>query len=317
MPVIGTPVGGIVTPPPPIGPPSTPNPLYTVSPVVTQVYDKRVPTKRRAVVVRQSQTAVIQMPLLNQQGNPINLTAYQLPASEPTELLTVRFQEAIGQVQTQVYEATGEVDAAATGLIAFTLPDEVIQCPGVYNCEVGVFDALGRMYLSNTLFVFVERGLFNQYGATATPYPGAPTVDEIRLSMRDNGPEDNRLLDDYEFDAAELCWALVRSVQFWNTCPPPIEFYYDTITFPLRDLWLEGVCGQLFEIAANRYMRNDLQYSAGGVSVADQAKWQQYYATGQRRWEAFASQVRSRKVSINMGLAMGSLGSSYGVFGNY
>lgn len=316
MPVIGTPVGGIVTPPTPITPPVTPNPLYTVSPVVTQVYDRYVPTKRRAVVVKQSQTAVIQMPLLNQAGNPIDLSAYALPASEPSEQIVIRFQEALG-IRTDVHEATGEVDDQDQGLVAFALPDGVIQCPGVYTCEVAVFDALGRMYLSNTLFVFVERGLFNQFGASAAPYPGAPTVDEIRLSMRDNGPEDNRLLDDYEFDAAELCWALVRAVQFWNTCQPPIGLYYDTVTYPLRDLWLEGVCGQLFEMAANRYMRNDLQYSAGGVAVADQAKWQQYYAAGERRWAGYVAAVRAKKVAVNMGMAMGGLGSSYGVFGSW
>ena len=66
------------------------------------------------------------------------------------------------------------------------------------------------------------------------------------------------------------------------------------------------------DIAANNYRRNDLQYNAGGVAVADKAKEQFYSAASARLMQQFQDQVRAKKMEINVALFSGSIGSPYG-----
>jgi hypothetical protein len=62
---------------------------------------------------------------------------------------------------------------------------------------------------------------------------------------------------------------------------------------------LEGTAGNLLYIAANRYRRNALQYSAGGLTIQDQEKYQQYDAAGQQHFEAYKEWVIRNKRSLN------------------
>jgi len=121
---------------------------------------------------------------------------------------------------------------------------------------------------------------------------------DVRIWLRDNDPEANLLLDDFEFTPEEIRTAFTLTVDYWNDQPPYIR-NYDYDKFPWRSQLLEGTAGNLLYIAANRYRRNALQYSAGGLTVQDQEKYQQYDAAGQRLFEAYKDWVIRNKRSLN------------------
>ena len=68
-----------------------------------------------------------------------------------------------------------------------------------------------------------------------------------------------------------------------------------------------GAASQLLRMAAHNYARNSLQYSAGGVSVGDKTKDQQYIAMSKDLQAEFISWMGSKKVEINASLSFGGV----------
>lgn len=121
---------------------------------------------------------------------------------------------------------------------------------------------------------------------------------DVRIWLRDNDPEANLLLDDFEFSPEEIRTAMTLTVDYWNDQPPLIGSY-DYDKFPWRSQLLEGTAGNLLYIAGHRYRRNALQYSAGGLSIQDQEKYQQYDQAAQRHFDAYKTWVVLNKRSLN------------------
>jgi hypothetical protein len=82
---------------------------------------------------------------------------------------------------------------------------------------------------------------------------------------------------------------------------------YDYDKFPYRSKLLTGTAANLLFIAANRFRRNSLQYSAGGMTVADQEKHQLYDAAGSRLWEDYKAWVVFNKRSLNAEMGWASI----------
>ena len=121
---------------------------------------------------------------------------------------------------------------------------------------------------------------------------------DVRIWLRDNNPEANSLLDDVEFTPEEIRTAMTLTVDYWNDQPPYIGCY-DYDKFPYRSQLLTGTAANLLFIAANRYRRNSLQYQAGGLTIQDQEKYQQYDAAGQTLWQQYKEWVTRNKRSLN------------------
>jgi hypothetical protein len=121
---------------------------------------------------------------------------------------------------------------------------------------------------------------------------------DVRIWLRDNDPEANKLLDDYEFSPEEIRTAMTLTVDYWNDQPPYIRSY-DYDKFPFRSQLLTGTAANLLFIAANRYRRDSLQYSAGGLTVQDQEKYQQYDMAGDRLWAQYKDWAIRNKRSLN------------------
>lgn len=129
---------------------------------------------------------------------------------------------------------------------------------------------------------------------------------DVRIWLRDNDPEANTLLDDFEFTPEELRTAYTLTVDYWNEQPPYLgSFDYDK--FPYRFALLRGTAANLLFMAAHRYRRNSLQYSAGGTTIGDQEKYNQYDSAGQRLWEEYKTWVRMSKRSMNAELGWGTI----------
>jgi hypothetical protein len=137
--------------------------------------------------------------------------------------------------------------------------------------------------------------------------PGPLTMFEVRLAVRDTCPEINFLIDTVDFKEHEIAWAMRRPIDYWNEVPPPIG-EFTAVTFPYRYHWLEATVGQLLILVAHWMRRNDLDYNAGGVSVADTKKWPDYLKMGQERWKAYQDFVKQKKIEINILGAFADLG---------
>ncbi len=130
--------------------------------------------------------------------------------------------------------------------------------------------------------------------------PRTVTELDIRLWLRDNDPAANLLVRDLEFDNKEVDAALARCVDYFNELPPDVGGEFTLDSFPYRHSLMTGACAQLLYIAANRFRRNDLPITAGGVSVNDQAKHAQYDAAGDKLWQQFREFAQRKKIGMNM-----------------
>lgn len=121
---------------------------------------------------------------------------------------------------------------------------------------------------------------------------------DVRIWLRDNDPDANLLLQDFEFSPEEIRTALTLAVDYWNDQPPFIR-NYDYDKFPWRSQLLRGAAGNLLWMAARGYGRNNLTYSAGGMTINDQDKGPAYDAASQRLTEAYHDWVIRSKRSLN------------------
>jgi hypothetical protein len=154
----------------------------------------------------------------------------------------------------------------------------------------------------------VERSLFTaDYGVN-----GPPTLQEIRLELRDTEPNINRLLQNVEYDDAEILRAIVKPVEEWNHSPPSLNGYvYDTHTFPFRHFWMQGIKGYLLSFAAHWYRRNRLAYQAAGVSVDDMNKEREYLEASELLISEYRTWLKHKKVELNAYGAYGEVSSAY------
>lgn len=199
----------------------------------------------------------------------------------------------------------------AQGLVAVELDPGDTDRPGVFVGEfalVKTVDGRQHVLVSNQLYVIINR---SNWGGNVT---GPPSLPEIRLALRDSSPGENLLLANLKFDDAEIAAAISRPIDYWNEVPPHLDNYiYTTSSFPYRFHWLEAICGLLFQIAAEQFRANQLDYQAAGVAVNDKNKEVPYEQAGMRRWGAWKDWVRAKKASLNVEQLYGRLGSDYGV----
>ncbi len=133
----------------------------------------------------------------------------------------------------------------------------------------------------------------------------APMTDmEVRIYLRDTDPAANILLDDFEFSPEEIRTAMNLAMDRWNDTPPDI-YRMDYDRFPYRSILLMGVAANLLTMAAHRYRRNSLALNAGGNSVNDQNKAQEYDGAASRLSQEFMRAVRTKKRELNIGLGWG------------
>lgn len=277
--------------------------------------------------IQQGQDARLLWEFKNQDGEAVNLTECDAQCSESSESVDEEAFDTVGTpvctVQLRMREITGNcrqdkvfvipvdiLDSDSGVVRACPLPEELLRAPGVYMEEWGVFTPDTRMLFSNQCCTFIRRGLF---GLTSTNRDniGPPTIEEIRLALRDNSPEDNLLLDDIEFDSAEIAQAVIRPINYWNEVPPPIRPVQTTKTFPFKEIWMLGIQSYLLETAAHHYRRNQFAYQAGGIAVDDKNKEQAYAIKANEMRLRFQELARAKKIEINISLFAGSVGSEY------
>lgn len=230
--------------------------------------------------------------------------------SEAENEVRVRFQgcdrgELLG-------ESYAEVVAPEVGFIQFPLPTTVCQNSGIYQFQAAVINSSGNPLFIDGGLISVEHGL---WGDTSNMM-GPPTIQEIRMHLRDRDQE-NDLLQAVEFDDAEILEAIRWPVFNFNEAPPNLGVRYCCNNFPFRYYWVQAIVGKLLMTAVHHYVRNKMLASSGGLNVDDKNKDIDYARIARLYLDEWQEFVNLKKIELNASLAWGDCGSRYGGYTGY
>jgi len=196
---------------------------------------------------------------------------------------------------------------APTGQIRVELPAAKLPYAGIWKAAFTCYDLStpAEVIAEYPCTVVVNKGILHKLSCN-TPI----TIQELRLAMRDFSPEFNSLLFDLEFSDAEIAFAIQRPIDEWNEMPPTIR-RYTTATFPYRDYWRIAIMSHLCISSRHHYARNAIEYSAGGMTVRDEAgKFQSYSKIAQdfrSEWLDFVTRTK-REINANACFRSGGIG---------
>jgi len=197
---------------------------------------------------------------------------------------------------------------AKNGKITCDLPAGGMKLPGLFPAQLGVYNEDEEILFTQPYWLMVNPGMdYQTYGPI--------TIPEVRLMLRDSCPDQNFLIDDFEFTDDQIVACIRLPIDEFNEKYQP-KTNYSPSNFPHRFHWLRAATGYLMEIASKGYIRNHLDYSAGGVSVQDKNKFAVYAKMGAdlvAEWRTF---VKECKLELNIDNGFSNLGSGYN-YSNY
>jgi hypothetical protein len=132
-------------------------------------------------------------------------------------------------------------------------------------------------------------------------------VGMIRLYMRDYGHL-NRLIQGEETSDRMIAWAIVDTMDDWNTTPP---FIGDASIerFPSISLLREGAVYRILESVAILQNRNHLSFTDGGLSVAVNDKAPMLLNFINMLRQSYEMKKMRLKASMNVEMAFGGTGT--------
>jgi len=271
--------------------------LFITSADPTTLFGEEILTRRLGVRLFAGADKAVKVALLNENGQVL------IPSS--VALMKVRFSEAI-TFETLIEEVDVTEYDPESGTAVFEVPASVADLPGVYLASLGIFLEDGdstRLVSQKNLWVYNEPSVW-----ASNPYSCAlPAWEEIKLLLRDSSPIENELLQKQFYDVEEVAQAAVETVRIWNDTPPLI-CVKTTQNFSYGQLWRLGIRYYLAEIVLEWFRKNRLPYSAGGVTVDDMNKIQEYSIVQQQVGQEFKQTMLRLKVQRNIAASFGKLG---------
>lgn len=281
MPVVGSPIIG-----------DQPDSLLTRRAAVPNIFGEEVRSRKLAVRTSAGEVNSVSVPLYDDNGQLVT-GLLEGPAK-------YRIAEAVKKTEL-LYEAEINGFDTTEGRVIISPPQEIMTLPGIYDVSLGFFDKNEKLRYTRNFYIYNEP---STWGSSSTS--ALPTIDTIRLNLRDSDVVENELLGDRQFGLEEICAAAVRTIEYWNNVPPITAA--DTRNFPYANLLQMGIEIHLFEILLEWYRKNRLPYNAGGISVDDMGKLNEYIAAVQSRKQEFIRLVQRTKVSENLRAAFAKLG---------
>ncbi len=207
-----------------------------------------------------------------------------------------------------VIDIAGEVIDHEFTVVEFLLTEVELRTAGMFVGHLLIHPAGNRDAILHATPYWVEVAATSFVSSN-----GPPTISEMRMLMRDECPEAEGLVGDYEFKDHEIAYYISRPVEQFNITRPPIT-RYTVATFPreYRFYWTKAVMGLLLRAAAQARARDSLTYDAGGISVSDKGNFDVYLKYANQlisEWEAF---ILERKAQLNVNRGWGSVRSDYG-----
>ena len=248
-------------------------------------------------------------------GAPIDLTAYGIynsssssSSSSGAPFTGVRavVKELPGD---SVVWATPDVEVidAVNGNVKLVYTAQDTRRAGIFTAELQIWEEGVRRQVY-PFFMIVNPSLSGSPAHSNQML----SIAEIRMTMRDTDPEGNFLIDELDFKTNEIALMVRRCVDYWNEQPPPVARYKPT-NFPFRYHLSIAVVAELHKMAAIHKMRGDLPYQAGGLTIQDTIKWQQYRQLGVEMWDRWVDWVKHKKYEINIEGGYVQLRSGYGL----
>lgn len=230
---------------------------------------------------------------------PVNLAEKFPDTSEITPKLVLRD---LRTARAREHWVGATVDAEQ-GLLSF--PDvQPKSGPGILFSHVILENQEGKPVLVDCGYLDVE-GKIRKAGTRPIG------ILDVRMALMDLSPEWNVLLDALEFEDGTIAYALQRPIDLWNETPPNLGPLTQS-TFPYRENWLRATCGYLLKTAAHLFRRNTLSYQAGGLSISDQNKEQDYLKEGARLVGEYEQWIVRKKYELNLNHFYGGIGSAFG-----
>lgn len=288
----------------------------------TELYPTDHPKVFRSATVLQGSSARLNFYLCDKDGKRVDITSsYQVesgekcavpedgpvfennqtPRESPRLFAKLVFRNDFFDYNEPAKIIDGIINNPKTGHVSFELTPELSERAGIFLAQIQVGINEDYVFGAYSLYINIEPNLAKQQLC------GLLTIPEIRMHLRDQDPALNTLLDEYEFTETEIMHAIRKPVDLWNEALPPVAPHSPS-TFPYRYNWLEATCAFLLKSAAHRLRRNILDYSAGGVTVQDQANYDRYEAIAAKMLDEYKAWTADRKTAINFSLGFSSLG---------
>lgn len=285
-----------------------------VSPVDDLYNDCPVITKTRVIAVPKGVCDTLVWEIRDRNGSVVDVSSYLDVGNPPSATdgqVIFRFNDATGAeslIHQIIGYSTNSADAAK-GIVKVALTSALVEKPGIYTFEVGITDKTsnpkGNLVRTDTGMLSVERGFFGD----ASIVTGPPTINELRMQLRDTKIE-NDLWDDVEFDDAEILWSLAKPLREWNETPPDVV-KYTSQSFPYHHFWTVAATSNLLKIAAAWYQRNQLPASHGGITVDDKNKANPYLQIAMQLQGEWREWMMRKKVELNAAQVYGRVDSPY------
>jgi len=283
MPIIGIPIT-------PSAPPSN---LLVRQADPSSLYGEQVITRRPGVHIFAGASNDFSAAMIGDDGSHL--------VGDETFTFRCRFSEGVNRT-ILIEEVPGVVIDVDYTIVQFPIPASVSGTPGVYIASVGIFvsDVLRHVY---DVWVYNEPSVWSSEFTPAA----LPSIKDMQILLRDSSPVENEILNARQFGIEEYAQAAVDTVHLWNNTPP---FLGDlsTINFPSRGIYLKGMKCFLFEALVEWYRKNRLPYTAGGVSVDDMSKLQEYMVAVQKEEQELRVLIQRTKSSLNLAGGFAKLG---------
>ena len=285
------------------------DPAFPHQPV--DLTDSRCAASTPVIRVSQRQSTRIQLQPLDRNGQLIQLPDIVGSSSSATPPEQFDFRLICDQFtgsRQHVFDILGTVVDADNMIVQFDLSEVETRFAGLFVLHLLILPAGETDRLLHVTPYWLEVA-----ASALSPSQGPPTIAEIRMLMRDDCPDAEGLLGDYEFNDNEIALCITRPVDQFNITRPPLTSF-TVATFPrqYRFYWTKATMGMLIRMAAAHKMRNSLQYDAGGISVNDKAMFAPYFQYADKllaEWEAFILETKAR---MNYGRVYGVVPSDYG-----
>jgi len=250
------------------------------------LYDQTLYGKKASFPIFCGQSANLVSALMDSEGNLLEIP-------DGAELV-VSYKEAFDMS----WRSGGNASLISASEARFRWAMPKISAPGIYDMAVTVkqpeTDELLQMvnfYIYAQPSPWVNRRFAGQ---------GVPHLDVIRLRLRDSVLQENELWQHRQNQLTEICEAIVRTVDSWNTSPPiSPTLSVTTSSFPCTELLLTGTTLHLAMMLLEHYRKNSLQYQAAGMAVND-SKLQEYTMLYDEMRQRFDTQVMQLKSQWNL-----------------
>jgi len=142
----------------------------------------------------------------------------------------------------------------------------------------------------------------------ANSHPGYLSTEDVRNFMLDRSISDNVMSLDV-FSDEDIQQAMQRTSRDYNSIPPFLGNVYGNRLPSSNIMFLLGVAKQVYLAQLQQLMRNDIDYTAGGVTTNLAAKKIEHYKYLIKELGAeFEQKVYQFKLRINIGRAFGRIG---------